>query len=129
MADTPRKDLLPTAESPAADDYLLLDGETKGTRRVLAVRPIGQDVCSADFILAASDLKKRLICTTTLTITLPSLGVLGDGFVCEIVNDGPGDVTIKGAASVVLDPDDIAIVMEANGKQRVIRGLSEVLRS
>lgn len=35
-ADTRPNDLLPTAELPAPDDYLLLDGESQGTRQMLA---------------------------------------------------------------------------------------------
>lgn len=52
MADIRPKDLLSTAEHPAADDYLLLDGATEGTRKIPATaiaRANGYSECVDNF--------------------------------------------------------------------------------
>ena len=88
-----------------------------------------EDTQGTSFTLAAADNGKRLVATAGITITLPALATLGNGFECVVVNDSGSDVTIAGATSVVLDAHDVASIMEANGKQRVIKGLSVVVRS
>lgn len=120
-----------SASSETAVAPFIYEADEGGAGRwfLVPTNPTFEAVRSSGFTLAATDTGKRFVCTATLTVTLPALTVLGNGFTCEVINGGAGDVTIAGATSIVLDPADVAIVMEANGKQRVIRGLSEVLRS
>src|SRR5438132_10950984 len=51
---------------------------------------------SSSYTLAAADNGKRHVATAALTITVPAVGTLGNGFEVEIVNDSGGTVTING---------------------------------
>lgn len=84
---------------------------------------------SSGFTLAATDNGKRIVCTAVLTITVPALGTLEDGFECEIVNDSGGTVTINGpgTTNVSMSDGDVACLLEVNGKQRVVKGPSTVI--
>lgn len=91
--------------------------------------PLTEVEKASGFTLAATDHRKSFICAGTFTITLPALAALGNGFECEIINDGSGDVTIAGATSVVVGVGEMAVVKEASGKQIVILGAFTVVRS
>jgi hypothetical protein len=70
---------------------------------------------------------KRFI--RVITITVPTVGTLGNGFECEIVNDSGTTVTLDGpgATNVSMNDGDIASLLETNGKQRVSRGSSTII--
>lgn len=82
-----------------------------------------------NYTVAASDAGKRLVATASITLTVPAVGTLGDGFECEVVNDSGSTVTINGpgATDSVMDDGDVATLLEANGAQRVVRGASVIL--
>lgn len=82
-----------------------------------------------NYTLATTDNGTRIVVTAAITITVPTVGTLGNGFECEIVNDSGGTVTIDGPGStnVSMSADDVACVLEANGKQRVVDGTSTVI--
>ena len=67
--------------------------------------------------------------TAAVTITVPTVGVLGNGFECEIVNDSGASVVIDGpgATNVTMSSGDIATVLEFNGKQRVVSGAGTLI--
>ncbi len=83
----------------------------------------------SNYTLTAADNGKRLVATAAITITVPAVGTLDDGFEVEIVNDSGGTVTINGpgATNVSLDDGDIACILEVNSKQRVVKGTSTVI--
>jgi hypothetical protein len=84
---------------------------------------------SSSYTMSAADNGKRHVATAVITITLPAVSTLGNGFEVEIVNDSGGAVTINGpgATNVSLDDGDIACILEVNGKQRVVKGPSTVV--
>jgi hypothetical protein len=84
---------------------------------------------SSNYTLAATDNGKRHVATAALTITVPTVGTLGNGFECEIVNDSGGTVTIDGPGSTnaTLASGDVACVLEFNSKQRVVKGTSTLI--
>ncbi len=84
---------------------------------------------SANYTLAVTDNSKRFVATAAITITLPTVGTLGNGFECEIINDSGASVTISrsGTTNVTMSDGDIACVLEVNGKQRVVKGASTIL--
>jgi hypothetical protein len=83
----------------------------------------------SNYTLIASDNGERIVATAAITITVPALGTLGNGFEVEIVNDSGGTVTIDGPGStnVTLANGDIASILEVNSKQRVVKGSSTVI--
>ncbi|MDB5225382.1 MAG: hypothetical protein JWL87_334 [Candidatus Adlerbacteria bacterium] len=91
--------------------------------------PLSENVKSADYTLAPADSGKRFVAAAALTITVPTVGTLGNGFECEVVNDSGGSVTLNGPGStnVTLTDGEIATILEVNGKQRVAFGSSTVI--
>lgn len=81
------------------------------------------------YTLVAADNGKRIVVTAAITITVPAVSTLGNGFEVEIVNDSGGTVTIDGPGStnVSLADGDIACILEVNSKQRVAKGSSLVI--
>ncbi|MFA6415027.1 MAG: hypothetical protein WC217_02650 [Candidatus Paceibacterota bacterium] len=81
------------------------------------------------FTLAATDSGKRFVATAAITVTVPALGTLGNGFECEIINDSGGSVTIDGpgATNVTVADGEVVCIMEVNSKQRVVKGSSTVI--
>jgi hypothetical protein len=69
---------------------------------------------SGNFTLAAGDRGKRIVCSTPLTVTVPSASALGDGFSAEII--GAASLGKDDRVSVVM-PDDVAFA----GRARIIR--------
>jgi hypothetical protein len=84
---------------------------------------------SSGFTLTTAHNGTRLVCTAALTITVPSVGTLQNGFECEIINDSGGTVTIDGPGStnVSMNDGDIANILEVNSKQRVVKGSSTII--
>src|SRR5664279_5462049 len=84
---------------------------------------------SAIYTLATTDNGTRIVITAAVTITVPTVGTLQNGFECEIVNDSGGSVTIDGpgATNATLNNGDIGCIFEVNGKQRVISGSSTLI--
>jgi hypothetical protein len=82
-----------------------------------------------NYTLVASDSGKRIVATAAITITVPALGTLGNGFACDLVNDSGGTVTIDGPGStnVSMSDGDVASILEVNGKQRVAKGSTTVV--
>jgi len=84
---------------------------------------------SAIYTLAATDNGTRIVVTAAVTITVPTVGTLGNGFECEIVNDSSGSVVIDGpgTTNATMSAGDVACVLEVNSKQRVISGSSTLI--
>ena len=81
------------------------------------------------FTLAATDSGLRFVATAAITVTVPVVGTLGNGFECEIVNDSGGSVTIDGpgGTNVTVADGEVVCIMEVNSKQRVVKGSSTVI--
>jgi carbohydrate-selective porin OprB len=71
---------------------------------------IVENTKSGNYTLAATDNGQRFVVTAAVTITVPTVGILGNGFECEIVNDSGGTVTIDGPGStnVSMSNGDVA---------------------
>jgi hypothetical protein len=84
---------------------------------------------SAIYTLATTDNGTRIVVTAAVTITVPAVGTLGNGFECEIVNDSGGTVVIDGPGSTnySMNNGDVACVLEVNSKQRVVSGASTII--
>jgi hypothetical protein len=84
---------------------------------------------SSNYTLTAADNGKRFVATAAITLTVPTLGTLGNGFEVEIVNDSGGTVTLDGPGStnVSLADGEIVCILEVNSKQRVVKGASTVI--
>ena len=84
---------------------------------------------SAIYTLATTDNGTRIVVTAAVTITVPAVGTLGNGFECEIVNDSGGSVIIRGpgATNVTMNNGDVATILEVNSKQRVVSGASTLI--
>ncbi|QWG24148.1 hypothetical protein KMZ93_04255 [Bradyrhizobium sediminis] len=93
------------------------------------IGPLVETSKSAIYTLATTDNGTRIVVTAAVTITVPAVGTLGNGFECEIVNDSGGTVTIDGPGSTNYSmPDgDIVSILEVNSKQRVLGGASTVI--
>jgi lysophospholipase L1-like esterase len=78
--------------------------------------------------IGADDRDKLLVCTTTMTLTYPTVGTLGAGFAVSVVADG-FTVTVDGIGStnVTVADGEIADLFEINGKVRVRKGASTVI--
>ena len=85
---------------------------------------IPENIKSTNYTLVATDSGKRFVATAAITITAPTVGTLGNGFECEVVNASGGSVTIAGpgATHVTLSNQAVACVMETNGVQLVVNG-------
>src|SRR5437667_308493 len=80
------------------------------------------------FTLAPDDSSRRFVAIAAITITLPTPGVLGNGFECRVINDSGGSVIIDGAGltNVTMADGDVATIYESNDKQRVVNEQSTV---
>lgn len=107
------------------NEYLEVGHSTGGINK----GPVVETLQGSGFTLAATDNGTRIVATAAITITVPALGTLADGFECEIVNDSGGTVTLDGpgGTNVSLDDGDIACLLEVNGKQRVVKGASTII--
>jgi hypothetical protein len=105
--------------------YLEVGHDTTGINK----GPLVETTKSAGYTIAITDNGTRIVATAAITLTVPAVGTLGDGFECEIVNDSGGTVAIDGPGStnVSMDDGDVACLLEANGKQRVAKGVSTVI--
>jgi hypothetical protein len=85
---------------------------------------IPETLKSTNYTLVAADSGKRLVATSGITITVPVVGTLGNGFECEVVNASGSSVTIDGPGStnVTLSSLSVACVMETNNIQLVVSG-------
>lgn len=78
MADIRPKDLLPTAERPAADDYLILDGAMEGTRKISATAAVAHT--TVDATNGAEGATKRPLAQILAEhISVKDFGAKGDG--------------------------------------------------
>jgi hypothetical protein len=84
---------------------------------------------TTSFTLAPDDTGRRIVATAAITITLPDPGVLGSGFECRVINDSGGSVVIdgRGLTNVTMSDGDVARIIEANYKQRVVDETSTVV--
>ena len=84
---------------------------------------------SAIYTMATTDNGTRIVVTAAVTITVPTVGTLGNGFECEIVNDSGGSVIIDGpgATNATMNNGDVATLLEVNSKQRVVWGGSTLI--
>jgi hypothetical protein len=125
---------MPQLPTPGADsgtwgtilnEFLQVGHHTDGTN----IGGFVEVAKSGAYTLVAADNGKRIVATVAITLTLPAVGTLGNGFEIEIVNDSGGTVTINGpgATNVSLDDGDIACILEVNSKQRVVKGPSTVI--
>ncbi len=58
---------------------------------------------AAGFTAALADFQRSFICSGTFTISLAAAAALGDGWFCEIKNNGSGIITIDPNASETID--------------------------
>ena len=93
------------------------------------IGPVSEGTQGSGFTLATTHNGTRIVCTAALTIAVPSVGTLGNGFECEIINDSGGSVVIDGpgSANVTMSDGDVACILEVNGKQRVVNGSSTLI--
>lgn len=93
------------------------------------IGPLSEATKSAIYTLATTDNGTRIVVTAAVTITVPAVGTLGNGFECEIVNDSGGTVTIDGpgGTNVSMSDGDVGCIIEFNGKQRVVSGTSTLI--
>ena len=105
--------------------YLSVGHDTTGRN----IGALVETTKSAIYTLSITDNGTRLVITSVVTITVPTVGTLGNGFECEIVNDSGGTVTIDGpgATNVSMSDGDVACILEVNGKQRVVDGSSTLI--
>lgn len=91
--------------------------------------PLIETPISSGYTLQSADNGTRLVVTSAVTITVPTVGTLQNGFECEIVNDSGGAVTIDGpgTTNVSMNNGDVACVLEVNGKQRAVSGPSTLI--
>jgi len=108
------------------NDYLSVGHDTSGHN---IGGKISERTVSTSFTLASSDEGTRIVATAAITITVPTVGALGNGFECEVVNDSGGTVTLDGPGStnVSMADGDVANILETNNKQRVVKGTSTVV--
>lgn len=122
MANTLIKDFPSTAASPAADDFLPLDGATNGTRKWASshfqnlgtgdsptftavsdtsgnLRNFPQNSQGGTYTLVVGDVGKHIY--TSSGVTVPS-GVFSAGQAVSIVNSGTSNITITQGASVTM---------------------------
>src|SRR5664279_5600184 len=95
----------------------------------LNMGPLVETSQGAIYTLATTDNGTRIVVTAAVTITVPTVGTLGNGFECEIVNDSGGSVVLDGpgATNVTMSNGDVATVLEVNSKQRVVWGASTLI--
>jgi len=119
----------PGADSGSWGDVLNTFLQVGHSSTGLNFGPLVETSKSAIYTLATTDNGTRIVTTAAVTITVPTVGTLGNGFECEIVNDSGGTVTIDGpgATNVSMSDGDVACVLEVNGKQRVISGSSTLI--
>ena len=114
----------PGADSGAWGDvlntYLQVGHDATGNN----IGIIPETIKSANYTLAAADTGKRFVVTAAITITVPTVGVLGNGFECEVVNASGGSVIIDGpgATNVTMTSLAVACILETNGIQLVVSG-------
>lgn len=94
MAETRPKDLLPTAESMAEDDYLLLDGATKGTRK-LAALSTPKAIAEAATIDWALFINGVITLNGNQTLGLPLNGVPGQWRYVDVLQDEIGNWSLS----------------------------------
>jgi hypothetical protein len=105
--------------------YLLVGHDASGNN----IGIIPENTKAAGYTFAATDSGKRFVVTASITITLPTVGTLGNGFEVEVINDSGSTVTIDGpgATNYTMGNGDIACILEVNGKQRVVSGTSTIV--
>ncbi len=91
--------------------------------------PVVEATKSTGFTLDGTYNGTRIVATAALTITVPSVGTLQNGFECEVVNDSGGTVVLDGpgGTNVSMSDGEIANILEVNGKQRVVKGASTII--
>ena len=106
--------------------YLLVGHDAEGNN---VGGKIIESTKGSGYTLTAENNSQRIVATAAITITVPAVGTLDDGFECEIVNDSGGTVTIDGPGStnVTMADGEVACILEVNGKQRVVKGASTVI--
>lgn len=90
---------------------------------------IPEVLISSAYTITGADNGVRLVVTAAVTLAVPSVGILGNGFECEIINDSSGSVILDGpgVTDITMADGEVACVIEANGKQRVVLGASTVI--
>lgn len=88
-----------------------------------------EEAISGAETVAAADRGRVYVATAALTVTIPSVGTLGDGAKITIINDSGGTVTIDGPGGTNVDLADgeIGVVVEANSKQYVTVGTHTII--
>jgi hypothetical protein len=90
---------------------------------------IVEATAATGFTLDATHEGKRIVATAAITVIVPSVGTLGNGYGVEIVNDSGGTVTIDGpgGTNTSVADGEIAYIMESNNKYRVVVGASTIV--
>ena len=107
------------------NSYLLVGHDVNGNNIGMLV----ETSQGSNYTLATTDAGTRIVVTAAVTITVPTVGTLGNGFECEIMNDSGGSVTIDGPGStnVTLSDGEVASLLEVNNKQRIAKGATTVI--
>jgi hypothetical protein len=107
------------------NEFLNVGHSTDG----LNIGGIVETTKAIDHTFVAADNGKRFVATASITFTVPAVGLLGNGFEIEIINDSGSTVTIDGPGStnITLANGDVASVLEVNDKQRVVKGPSTII--
>ncbi len=106
--------------------YLLVGHDASGNN-------VGGKIIEANkttgYTLTSANNSQRIVATSAITITVPTVGTLTNGFECEIVNDSGGTVVIDGpgGTNVSMADGEVACILEVNSKQRVVKGSSTVI--
>jgi hypothetical protein len=105
------------------NEFLLVSHAEDGTLLDAPVSAVGGTrEIAEDYTLIPDDNQFRLVATASFNVSVPQIGTLGTGFECDILNDSGGIVVIDGAGpdNVSLADGELATILEAGGKQRVM---------
>ncbi len=107
------------------NDYLNIGHDSEGNN----IGKIVELVKSSNYTLGAGDAGIRIVATSALTLSVPAAVFLGNGFECEVINDSSGSVTIDGTGgtNVTLAAGEVACLIIANSKTRVVKGASTII--
>jgi len=108
------------------NEYLLVGHDADGNNIGGTLVEVSK---SGNYTLTVANDGQRIVATAAITLTVPAVGTLGNGFECEIINDSGGIVTLNGPGStnVTMASGEVASILEVNSKQRVVKGSSTII--
>ena len=107
------------------NDFLATGHDAQGNN----IGKIVEATKSSSYTIGASDAGVRIVATSGITILAPAPALLGNGFECEVINDSNSNVTIdgNGGTNVTLAAGEVACIIVASSKTRVVKGASTVI--